>query len=551
MGRRSSRYPLKLFRLFIISAFLFSNVLSSFAYTAKKTGSKKAAYNFKPARIPMLSITLKESQFHVDMLASDEFQGRETGTPGQWLAAKYIANEFSNYGLSPTGNDPTYYQNFQIIQKDLKSATLWIAKNSGGLQDKVEFSLKTNFVPFSFTGENNLTTKIVFAGYGITAPEYDYDDYKNIDVSGKIVLVLRHEPQENDLDSIFDGSRPTKYSLFEVKAQNALNHGAVAMLLVTDPQGMHGTMGPQGFWPAFYKNSSTPKRWHLETKTQNDEFPAFWIGGSVAHTILRDTGYSLDDLQIAIDKTLKPKSLLIENLDVHIGIELKKNVRKTQNVLGLLEGSDPALRDEVVVIGAHYDHIGIVDGKIHNGADDNASGTAGLLEIAEAFSEMPFKPSRSILFMAFSAEEFGLLGSKYYVSNPIIPLNRVVAMINLDMISRNNANDVTVIGTNRSRELHELNLAANEEIGLNISFNGEKYFNRSDQANFAKHKIPVIFYNTDVHSDYHRPTDTSDKINPEKLARISRLAFLVAWNVASSDFKPTYKRFIIRNYNSF
>ena len=222
---------------------------------------------------------------------------------------------------------------------------------------------------------------------------------------------------------------------------------------------------------------------------------------------------------------------------------LKKEVQKTQNVVGFLQGTDPKLRDEVIVIGAHYDHVGMKNGRIFNGADDNASGTAGLLEIAEAFSEMSIRPRRSILFAAFSAEELGLLGSKFYVENPVKPLKKTVAMINLDMISRNLANKVSVIGSNRSRELHEINIAANDEIGLDLVYNGERYFSRSDQANFAKYKIPVIFYNTDAHPDYHRPTDTPEKINAEKLARIARLAFLVAWEISNSNTRPTYGRF--------
>lgn len=502
-------------------------------------GKKKTTYNFKPAHAPMLSITKEESQHHVNILASSEFAGRGTGTPGQWLAAKYIASEFSKYGLVPVGHEGKYYQKFQVIKPDLKSTSFSIQKN----RSTIEFSVKSDFIPFSFSGENKVNAAVVFAGYGITAPEYGYDDYKSIAVKGKIVLVLRHEPQENDPESIFDGTELTRHALFEEKTENAKRHGAAGILLVTDPNGHHGSMSPHGSWNSLYPARNIKKRWQLEALKTELQFPAVWISGKVAEKILMETGYSLASLQTSIDKLFKPKSFTIPQLKIKIAVTLKKEVQKTQNVVGFLPGADPRLLDEIIVIGAHYDHVGMKNGRIFYGADDNASGTAGLLEIAEAFSNMSTRPRRSILFVAFSAEELGLLGSKFYVENPVKPLNKTVAMINLDMISRNRANKVTVIGSNRSRELHEINIAANDEIGLDLVYNGERYFSRSDQANFAKYKIPVIFYNTDAHRDYHRPTDTAEKIDAEKLARVARLAFLVAWEIANSNTRPTYGRF--------
>jgi hypothetical protein len=512
-------------------------------------GSEKGPYNFKPARMAMLSITMKESAFHVDMLASDEFQGREAGTSGQWLAAKYIANEFSKYGLKPAGDDNKYYQNFRIRRPDLKKAVFWLEKQSTKSKEKIELSLKSDFMPFDFTGENSITAPIAFAGYGITAPEYNYDDYENVDASGKIVLVLRHEPQENVPESPFDGLNLTQYALFSEKAKNAQAHGAVGMLLVTDPAGGHSNSAPQGFWPSLFPTSNYKGFWKLEPDQNGENFVAAWISVMTAEKIIKiaEPRETLKSLQQTIDKHLTPKSFEIADLKAHINFSLYQKVRKTQNVLGLLQGYDPALRDEVVVVGAHYDHIGIKDGHIYHGADDNASGTAGMLEIAEAFSEMPALPRRSVLFAAFSAEELGLLGSEFYVNHAVIPLTQTVAMINLDMISRNEDNSVSVIGSNRSPELHEINLAANEEIGLQFLYNGERYFSRSDQFNFAKHKIPVLFYNTDTHNDYHRPTDTFEKINPEKMAKISRLAYLVVWELANSDERPTFRRFQITN----
>lgn len=533
-------------RFFFLILFTLTTAI---IYEQPWAGSAKESYNFKPARMAMLSITMKESAFHVDMLASDEFQGREAGTSGQWLAAKYIANEFSKYGLKPAGEHNKYYQNFRIRRPDLKKVIFWLEKQSTKSKEKIELSLKSDFIPFDFTGENSITAPIVFAGYGITAPEYNYDDYKNIDASGKIVLVLRHEPQENVPESLFDGLNLTQYAFFMEKAKNAQAHGAVGMLLVTDPVGGHSNSVPQGFWPALFPAGNHKGFWKLEPDKNGESFVAAWISIMTAEKIIKtaEPRETLKSLQQTIDKQLLPKSFGIANLKAHIKFSLKQKVRNTQNVLGLLPGYDPALKNEVVVVGAHYDHIGIKNGQIYHGADDNASGTAGMLEIAEAFSEMPTLPRRSVLFAAFSAEEVGLLGSEFYVKHPVIPLTQTVAMINLDMISRNEDNTVSVIGSNHSPELYEINLAANDEIGLQFLYNGERYFSRSDQFNFAKYKIPVLFYNTDTHKDYHRPTDTFEKINPEKMAKISRLAYLVAWELANSNQRPTYRRFQITN----
>ncbi|MFQ5676821.1 MAG: M20/M25/M40 family metallo-hydrolase [bacterium] len=524
---RSKRFP---------AVALLIPLLAFLGPTSFLTAKKKTSYDFRPARSAMLSITEHESKRHVTILASDRFKGRGTGTHGGWLAAKYIAAEFARYGLRAGGDQGKYYQRFQVIRPGLKKASLALIKT----RESITFFLKSDFIPFSFTGESSLRAPIVFAGYGISAPEFHYDDYEDIDAKGKIVLVLRHEPQENDLQSIFNGRKLTRHALFEEKAMNAKRHGAVAMLLVTDPNNDHGSMEPRGFWPSLYPQRNLQKRWQLQNQNTIGGFPAFWISGKTAEMILRETGRSLQNLQDSIDRSLRPQTFTIPKLVAEVSVKLMQTKHRTQNVLGILEGSDPELRNEVIVIGAHYDHLGSRNGKIFNGADDNASGTAGMLEIAEAFSESPTKPKRSILFAAFSAEELGLLGSKFYVEHPSWSLKKTVAMINLDMIGRNAPNSVSVIGSNRSPELDEINIAANREIGLELLYNGERFFGRSDQANFARYRIPVIFYNTDDHRDYHRPSDTADKIDAHKLVKIARLAFLVGWEIANSKLPPSY-----------
>ena len=526
----------KIYVLWFVNHLLFFTYLTAPCEPA----GKSSGYNFAAARVAMLSITSKESRSHIHRLASTAFGGRETGTAGEWLAARYIANEFLKCGLLPGGDDGTFFQNFQLTRSDLQKATMRLKSEIGGEEAVTVFSVKRDFVPFSFTGENSVSAPVVFAGYGITAPEYQYDDYQNIHAKGKIVLVLRHEPQENDRNSIFAGAQLTQHALFEEKAKNALTHGAVGMLVVSDPNSGHVNLEPQGYWPSLYRERWQPKPWELLQNPELQAFPAVWIDIDVANKMLKPANQTLDLLQKEIDKAGEPQSFDIVGLSIQLEIDLDKEIHRTENVIGFVRGSDPELSEEVVVVGAHFDHLGVINDRVYRGADDNASGTAGILEIAETFSELSDPPRRSLLFIAFSAEEMGLLGSEYYVNHPVWPLKNTVTMINLDMIGRNAENEVTVIGSRRSPELHEINAAANRQIGMTLKYDGEHYFNRSDQANFAKHNIPVLFYNTDNHEDYHRPSDTPEKVNPEKVARIARLAFLVAWEVANSAVRPAY-----------
>ncbi|MFQ5637516.1 MAG: M20/M25/M40 family metallo-hydrolase [bacterium] len=534
------------FRYLLIFLVLLSVAWISSALIHAASGHKP--YDFSLVRHAYQSITASEAQIHVNLLASDNLEGRETGKAGQWLAAKYIANAYLNYGLKAVGEKHRFYQNFQIELRDLQQATLTLKQRRTTARDEIHFFIKEDFVPFDFTGENNVMAGVVFAGFGITAPELHYDDYEDIDVTGKVVLVFRHEPQEHNPKSIFRGTKLTKHAYFEEKVKNAIAHGAIGLLLVTDPAGKHDSAFPPFSWPSIKSRRSGSERWKLQIHEKLSAFPSAWISPECAATILAPSHRSLRDVQKNIDATLRPESFVIEDTRVCLTIKLKKEIRRTQNVVGLIEGSHPGLKNEVVVVGAHYDHIGIINGKIHNGADDNASGTAGLLEIAEAFTELPTRPKRSVLFIAFSAEELGLLGSEFYVKNPIFALKNTVAMINMDMIGRNTANEVSVIGSNRSPEIHEINERANQEIGLELKYNGEHFFSRSDQANFAKHHIPVIFYNTGVHRDYHAAGDLSQKIDAQKLSRIASLAFLVVWQIAQDNEKPTYRPFKIHRF---
>jgi len=516
--------PVKIFidNAWILFFLAISALIWKFSYG---TGNRKN-YDFIPAIAATQTITFSETQEHVETLASDKFEGREAGTKGEQLAADYIASYFKQAGLKPGGDAGTFFQHFKISKRRLIKIIVSFKTKS----ETTLLNFGSDYIPLNFTGENKISGEIVFAGYGISAPEYNYDDYQNIDVQNKIVLVLRHEPREEDDESPFEGSSHSRYAYFETKARTAKNHGAAALIIVNDPNGEHSEALPK---TSFQPKGRFSNRWSLAPQNGMEDIPVIWVKAEFVESLLAEQGRDLTSLQKQIDEELKPQSFTLKNVLSNIELEFAQQLRTAKNVVAVLPGSDENLAEEAVVVGAHYDHVGIKGGEIHNGADDNASGTAGLLEIAEACAEMKEKPNRTLIFAAFSAEELGLLGSKYYVDNPVRPISKTVVMLNMDMIGRNLSSNVSVIGAKRYPKLSEINIAANEMVGMNLKYDADYYFNRSDQANFAREGVPVLFYNTNGHGDYHQPTDDFDKINFEKIARIGRLAFLVAWQAAN------------------
>jgi len=367
---------------------------------------------------------------------------------------------------------------------------------------------------------------VVFAGYGITAKENGYDDYANINVKGKIVLVLRYEPPPTDEKSPF--KTPPDYSThsaLRVKANNARDHGAVGMILVN------------------LNNENNRQPELLSTKN------SLWRGGNslvaaqitrrVLETWLAPRGVSLKELKEKIDRTGKPASMPVPGAIARLQVSLKEDHERAENVIGILPGSDPELKNERVVIGAHYDHLGFgyfgaldrqSEGTIHPGADDNASGTAVLLELARRLAKLPVKPARTIVFVAFSGEELGLYGSRHYIEHTN-SISAIKAMINLDMVGRLRENRVTVFGARSGENLSELVNRAARGIGLEITESND--VGRSDHMSFYSKKIPVVHFFTGTHSDYHRATDTWEKLNFDGMAKISDLVLVTAIEVAN------------------
>jgi len=486
----------------------------------------------------LASITAKEMKHHVFYLASDVMQGRDTPSPELDTCAAYIAQQFQADGLISYGSEPSYLQPFGLLKSKLSSPNTFRLSTDAG--DTV-FAIKDDFVPLHLTTNRKISAPIVFAGYGITAPEYGYDDYSGLNAKGKLVFIFKGEPQEQDSTSVFEGRKASEYSKLRIKVENAVDHGAIGLILVSTPK--RRFRRPPNPWPSLMRiklKDAIPLT--LEQKIEK-RIVCVQIGRTLADALLEESGKTLEDLYDSIETSLTPQSFKLTDKTVTIETNLKAKKTLTNNVVGYWEGSDPELKKEFVVIGAHYDHIGVLQDSVYNGADDNASGTAGILEIAEAFAKSPVRPKRSILFLAFAGEEKGLFGSRYYTENPLVPLDQTVAMLNLDMISRNDTNEVAIIGTLSSPDLKKINEEANTCIGMDLKYDQDRYFLQSDHYSFYRKGIPVLFYNTKNTPDLHKPTDDPEKIIPEKMARIGRLIFGTAWKVANRTERPNYVKF--------
>jgi hypothetical protein len=427
----------------------------------------------------------------------------------------------------------------------------------------------------AYKNDIDLSAPVVFAGYGITAPELGYDDYKKIDAQGKIVLIFDHEPQEDDPKSIFNGTGNTRYATTRVKLLNAQAHGAVAVLIVAEPNRKHLTNAERA---AKIYVGGTVRTTPLPVQALRDDklhIPGLTVVDAVAAKLLETAGATPSVLQAGIDRDLTPQSRALTETSVAIHMKNESRMTGTSwNVAGLLEGVDPALAAETILISAHHDHDGEspkagtepdLYGRqpmdIWHGADDNGSGTVGVVELAKAFALNKSRPKRSILFVVFASEERGLLGSYWMAAHPLRPLPTTVAMINFDMIGRNETaspqtdglitipadttNRLNLIGALYSPDYDKVVKQENEPIGLVLDdrFDHESALNvffRSDQFPFVLKDIPAFWWFTGFHPDYHHTTDTADKINYVKMAKILRLAYLTAWHFGDADVEPVF-----------
>lgn len=485
---------------------------------------------------------------HVEFLASPYCRGRETGEKGIDLAAAYIDSVLKGAGLEPAGDFGSYRQTVYLEKYSLSgNCYLKIEESRHGGKLFKNATLDEDYLPVFISAEKEASAPLVFAGYGITAPKYNYDDYKGLDVRGKIVMVLRHEPRENDESGPFEGRIMSQHGTLLTKIIDAQEHGALGILFVTGPLNRERRRASDTdgtWWPSVYKERYKDEEDYQFINFSEDvrivgadfgvRIPAAALDGRLAARLLGDD-HSLKRIQEKIDKTMKPVAFPLTGKKVSLGIDFKNTPVNAYNIVAKIEGSDPELKDEAVIVGGHYDHVGKNKrGQVYPGADDNASGTAGVLELARAFQNLPTKPKRTLLFILFTAEEKGLYGSKYYVDNPVFPLEKTIAMFNLDMIGRNDVDQVSVVGRYQYPGLYKIVETANKKsVNLEINFSVEQFVRNSDHMPFMRNNVPVMFFNSGTHDQLHRPEDTAGRVLPEKMEKITRLLFLGMWDTAN------------------
>lgn len=487
------------------------------------------------------TITKEDLSKHLHILASDKYEGRETGKKGQKMAAEYIAKAFNSYKLTAPvkDSDNPNFQHYDLTE--ISWATVFIKNKNTKLE-----LLKDFLIYQGETGDKAIKQEVVFAGYGIDSEKYS--DYKKIDVKGKMIVVLDGEPQNKKGIYWATGTKePLKQDISAILEEK----GALGVIMVQADKDYKKMLDTYGH----YFTKAKLKLSYLEKDKEKENFSIVYSSQSAIAKLFKIKTKKLNKVIASMNK----KGVSVAGkFKTSAEFKFQKARKKVvaENVLGYMEGTDK--KEELLVLTAHYDHIGIDDkGRINNGADDDGSGTVAILELAEAFSkakEAGFAPRRSILFMTVSGEEKGLLGSQYYSDHAVFEIENTITNLNIDMIGRvdpkheeeKNSNYVYIIGSNMlSTELHNLSETVGKkyasDVELDYRYNSKddpnRFYYRSDHYNFAKHGVPVIFYFNGTHADYHKHTDTVEKIDFDKMEKITRLVFHTAWELANRDEK--------------
>jgi len=506
------------------------------------------------------SIRSEDLKTDLTFLASGALEGRRTGEPGNLAAAEFVRMRFARLGLQPAGPDGSYFQPYDLATASLGEGNTLTAADSRGRRGALRQGV--DFYPHRFSATAEAEGPVVFAGFGITSPERQHDDLGGDLVRGAMVLVLDHEPGEMDPDSPFDGIIRAEAANPLQKALFAQARGAAGLLVVRDVHNHEGdenfAQAAAGYWP----EAGSRPRYTLRTWMDRVTIPVVQVSVAAADALAVSAGTTLAELAAASETRggVTPKALG----DVRIALKtsLIREYAPDRNVLAYIEGSDPALRDELVIVCGHYDHTGTSGDRIFFGADDNGSGTVAVLEIAEAYAAAAAagrRPRRSVLFAAWNAEEIGLLGAWAYTEAPFGPLDRTIGVLNMDMIGRNeevpegqgnsgrfrgldeqtaasNANAVNVIGSTRSPALKAATEAANAATGLELKFrydnNASSLMRRSDHWPFLQRGVPALWFHTGLHPDYHTERDTVDGIEWDKMTRIVKLVHQMSWDLA-------------------
>ena len=462
----------------------------------------------------------------IKALTAPEMEGRGGGSKGLTLAEHLLVARYKALGLEP-GGKKDYLQSFRVVTgRRIQPGTKMSAHVNG--EKSQSYEVNDGFIPLTFSSTGNAKGDIVFAGYGITAPEFSYDDYHDADVHEKIVLVLRGEPEL--LAQKAGSGGHTVHAALVTKAINAKNHGALAMIVVNGklPTGESDELLPFG-------DAEGPEEAGIL---------CLQVKSGIADDWLRPTGLSAAEMQDSIEKERSAGFSVPLDSSVDVTLKIETQHATVNNVLAFLPGKT----DEYVIVGAHYDHLGRGDshslapsqiGQIHPGADDNASGTAGVLELARVFAPLAGKLDRGILFANFAGEELGLLGSAEWVKEPTRPLEKAVVMLNMDMIGRIKDAKVFIGGVGTGSTLKSALEDAAQGSGFRLEYS-ESGYSSSDHTSFVTRKIPVLFFFSGLHADYHKPSDTWDKINSSAAAQLLNLVSKVSVELADADEKPKF-----------
>ncbi len=479
--------------------------------TSSSAWPRKIALWLIPLSLSAADISPQTYLKEVQYLASPELKGRATGSPELEKAAHHIAGEFQSFGLKPVDG-----KSFELPFSVVTGAHLGKKNELSGARD-------SDFQPFSFSSNGTGQGGLVFAGYGVTDKGHNYDDYAGIDVKYKFVLLLRHEPRE--------GKEMSSHAALTEKAVNAKMHGAKGVFLVNDVYNHDG------------KDAGLDKFRVIEGPT---DVGIFFVQISPA---LADSWIGKDRLKEtteAINRDLKPHSFAVEGAQVNLTVDVVHESKTVHNVAAY----KPGLSNAYVVIGAHYDHLGLGDshslapsqiGTIHPGADDNASGTAGVVELARWFSKQP-QQKRGILFLTFAGEELGLLGSEWYVNHPSLPLANAVAMINMDMIGRIREGKIYLSGSGTGSTFPKLLADVKPPAGIVTDLNEKTGYGASDHTSFTTKSVPVLFFFSGLHGDYHKPSDTADKIDAPDAAKLLDYIADLATRLAGDADRPQFIR---------
>ena len=475
-------------------------------------------------------ITKEEIYQHIKYLASDEMEGRFPGTKGDMLTDNYLAGEFEKYKVKPfDGNG--YLQQFEMVTEVKMVGRNDLSIISDGVVN--DYAVNKDFTPLGFSGKGRVEGELVFVGYGITATEQNYDDYKDksgndFDIKGKILVMMRNSPGGNDAHN----NPFQKYERSRYKTITARDEQAAGIIFINGPQSGEDVL----------------QKMRYDNVLQDAGLPIINCKREIIENLFRENGLDLAQIQKEIDSTKTPNSFALKNAKAIIETNIAPVRVNTNNVIGFIAGNDPVLKNEIIVIGAHKDHVGYGsygslyrgnDKQIHNGADDNASGTAGLLEIAQKISANSESLKRTVLFIAFGAEEAGLLGSAYFTKSKMFENMNIAAMLNMDMIGRVVDKKLVIYGTGTSSVWNNTLDNINKTYNFNITKTPDG-FGPSDHSSFYTKNIPVLHFFSGTHPDYHSPTDDIEKINSDDGASIAKMVYDVVMNLDEQQGKPDF-----------